>query len=97
MSLLMSLRVALFYLLLSTSAAIWCVLIIPVAPFLNVRWRVKVIIEGWPGVPFWLTRHVVGIHYEVSGQENIPDQPGVILANHQSSFETFYMVTFIML
>ena len=38
MSLLMSLRVALFYLLLSTSAAIWCVLIIPVAPFLNVRW-----------------------------------------------------------
>ncbi len=91
MSLLMSLRVALFYLLLSTSAAIWCLLIIPVAPFLNVRWRVKVIIEWWTGVAVWLTRHIVGIHYEVSGQENIPDQPGVILANHQSTWETFFL------
>ena len=35
MALLMSLRIALFYLLLSTSAAIWCVLIIPVALFLG--------------------------------------------------------------
>ena len=91
MALLMSLRIALFYLLLSTSAAIWCVLIIPVALFLNVRWRVKVIIEWWTRVAVWLTKHIVGINYEVIGRENIPDQPGVILANHQSTWETFFL------
>ena len=47
MSLLMRLRVTLFYLLLASSAGIWCVLVVFVAPFLSTRWRIKVIIEWW--------------------------------------------------
>ena len=29
-----------------------------------------------------------GLHYEVSGLENLPQQPGVILSKHQSAWET---------
>ncbi|BFM13823.1 1-acyl-sn-glycerol-3-phosphate acyltransferase [Maricurvus nonylphenolicus] len=32
-----------------------------------------------------------GISVEVRGQENIPDQPVVIMAKHQSTFETFFL------
>ncbi|WP_321349653.1 lysophospholipid acyltransferase family protein [Halopseudomonas oceani] len=91
MPLLMRLRVVLFYLLLSASAAVWCVLITPIALFLSVRWRVKVIIEWWSAIAVWLARNIVGIRYEVTGRENIPNQPGVILANHQSTWETFFL------
>jgi len=36
----------------------------------------------------WLTRHVLGITYEVRGRENLPATPAVILAKHQSAWET---------
>ena len=91
MSLLMRLRVTLFYLLLASSSGIWCVLIVFVAPFLSTRWRIKVIIEWWTRAAVWLTKTIVGVNYEVIGRENIPDQPGVILANHQSTWETFFL------
>lgn len=35
----------------------------------------------------WL-RLTCGIKYEISGLENIPDQPCVIISNHQSTWET---------
>ena len=35
-----------------------------------------------------LCRHVLGIRYQVLGRENIPRQPSVILAKHQSAWET---------
>lgn len=76
MSLLMRLRVVLFYLLLSASAAVWCILVTPLALFLSVRWRIKVIIEWWSAIAVWLAKNIVGIRYEISGLENIPDQPG---------------------
>lgn len=36
---------------------------------------------------FWL-RVTCGINYKISGQENIPEQPCVIMSNHQSTWET---------
>lgn len=36
----------------------------------------------------WLTRHVLGISHEVRGLENLPAEPSVILAKHQSAWET---------
>lgn len=38
----------------------------------------------------WL-RISCGIRYEVRGKENIPEQPGVILSNHQSTWETIFL------
>jgi 1-acyl-sn-glycerol-3-phosphate acyltransferase len=33
----------------------------------------------------WLARTLCGIDYEVRGLENLPEQPGIILAKHQSA------------
>ncbi|MBF0779452.1 lysophospholipid acyltransferase family protein, partial [Streptococcus cuniculi] len=33
----------------------------------------------------------LGIRFEVKGAENVPDQPCVILSNHQSTWETFFL------
>ncbi|HMW17594.1 MAG TPA: lysophospholipid acyltransferase family protein [Accumulibacter sp.] len=35
-----------------------------------------------------LSRYVLGIRYRVLGRENIPDRPSVVLAKHQSAWET---------
>lgn len=91
MSVLMPLRVILFYLLLAASAGIWGLLMLIVAPFLPYRWRFTLIVGWWSRLAIWLSKYLVGIRYEVIGAENIPAQPGVILANHQSTWETFFL------
>jgi 1-acyl-sn-glycerol-3-phosphate acyltransferase len=35
-----------------------------------------------------LCRYVLGIRYQVIGRENIPAEPSVVLAKHQSAWET---------
>lgn len=48
-------------------------------------------------INFWLKaivlslRYICGIKFKVEGEENIPKQNGVILANHQSTYETFLL------
>ena len=42
----------------------------------------------WARVVIWLARVVVGIRYEVEGLENLPKAPCVVLAKHQSAWET---------
>ena len=92
MSVLMPLRVILFYLLLAASAGIWGFLMLIITPFIpSAKLRSTLIISWWSRMAIWLTKHLVGIRYEVIGRENIPDQPGVILANHQSTWETFFL------
>ncbi|MFI9651916.1 1-acyl-sn-glycerol-3-phosphate acyltransferase [Guyparkeria halopsychrophila] len=42
----------------------------------------------------WLARHVTGIRYEVQGLEHLPKEGGsVVLAKHQSTWETMYLPT----
>jgi 1-acyl-sn-glycerol-3-phosphate acyltransferase len=45
-------------------------------------------ITGYNRIVIWLARWVLGIHYVVKGAENLPEQPAVILAKHQSAWET---------
>ena len=42
-------------------------------------------------VMYWL-RITCGIRIEIIGRENIPAEPVVVLSNHQSSWETFYLL-----
>lgn len=91
MSVFMGLRVILFYLLLSTSAVLWAIPMILIGAFLPYRLRFKLVLQCWCRLAVWLAKTVVGINYRVTGLENIPDQPGVILANHQSTWETFFL------
>ena len=51
----------------------------------QMRWRV---ISGWAKVILWLARWIVGIRCRVEGAEHLPRRPAVILAKHQSAWET---------
>jgi 1-acyl-sn-glycerol-3-phosphate acyltransferase len=46
------------------------------------------IIAVWRTGFMMLCRYVLGIRYRVIGRENIPTEPAVILAKHQSAWET---------
>lgn len=50
-----------------------------------VRYR---LITGYNHIVIWLARWVLGIRYVVEGLENLPKQPSIILAKHQSAWET---------
>lgn len=86
-----AIRTFLFYLLLSSSSFFWCILCVFIAPFLPFRARYRFVIQAWCRCATWLAKTVVGLRYEVEGLENIPQQPCVILAKHQSTWETFYL------
>ncbi len=91
MSTLQILRTFLFYLLLSSSSFVWCILSVIAMPLLPFRLRYRFVIRTWCKLAIWLAKVLVGVRYEVSGQENIPQQPCVILSNHQSTWETFFL------
>jgi 1-acyl-sn-glycerol-3-phosphate acyltransferase len=46
------------------------------------------IIAGWARFFVWLASALCGLRYRVVGLENIPKQPCVFLAKHQSAWET---------
>lgn len=46
------------------------------------------LITGYNHIVIWLARGVLGIHYVVEGLENLPSQTAIILAKHQSAWET---------
>lgn len=55
----------------------------PLAPLTRYR-----IISGWARLMVWLAKHVCGIRYRVLGAENVPAEPCIILAKHESAWET---------
>ena len=46
------------------------------------------IISGWSRLVVALARRILGIGWRIEGGENLPTQPAVILAKHQSAWET---------
>ncbi len=66
------------------------VLISPVALLclaLPSLWRARVI-SSWARFNIWSLKHVCGITFAVTGTENIPARPAVLISNHQSAWET---------
>jgi 1-acyl-sn-glycerol-3-phosphate acyltransferase len=49
------------------------------------RWR---IIASWSHCVLWLCAVVLGLRYRVTGAENLPSTPSIILSKHQSAWET---------
>ncbi|MEG0859498.1 MAG: lysophospholipid acyltransferase family protein [Pseudomonas sp.] len=91
MSILQAIRIFLFYLLLGTSSLLWCTLSFFIAPFLPFSARYRFINVYWCRFALVLVRIFLNIKVKVSGAENIPKQPCVILSNHQSTWETFFL------
>jgi len=84
-------RLVLFYLLLGTSSLLWCTLSFFVAPFMPFRIRYRFINVYWCRFALLLTSSILGIKVKITGAENVPATPCVILSNHQSTWETFFL------
>lgn len=79
-------RSAVFLLLQSILTIIFALFALLTFPFpLFTRYRV---ITGWNRAVIWLARRVCGIRYQVRGLENLPAAPAIIMAKHQSAWET---------
>ena len=63
--------------------AVIALLSFPLPPLTRYR-----IITVWTHWVMWAARVICGIRYRVIGREHIPDQPCIILAKHQSAWET---------
>ncbi|MDI6749558.1 MAG: lysophospholipid acyltransferase family protein [Rhodocyclaceae bacterium] len=49
----------------------------------------RLLVMPWVRFVMWLTEHLLGIRMRIIGAENVPAGPCVILAKHQSAWETF--------
>ncbi len=84
------LRSTLFYLGYGPLVALFSVLACSVGMLLPIRARQTLATTGNWLIDYWL-RITCGVRIRVSGWENIPEGPFVVLSNHQSPWETFYL------
>jgi len=72
------------------SIAVWGLVSLAgfVLPYRRRYW----LISRWCRFIWLLLERVAGIRYEVEGLEHIPQRPGVVLAKHQSTWETVNLV-----
>ena len=48
-------------------------------------------ITYWSAYNLWWLRVTCGLHYTITGEENIPDYPCIVMSNHQSTWETLVL------
>lgn len=86
------LRSSLFSILFVLSVVVYAVLALLIAPLpFQRRYR---LITSWADLNLWLCARICRLGYRVEGLENIPDRPSVIMAAHQSTWETLALQKF---
>jgi 1-acyl-sn-glycerol-3-phosphate acyltransferase len=76
------------YNLMGVGHSLLCLLAAPFQSFEQRHWFVNL----WSRATMWLLRHLNGVRFDIQGQGHIPrDRPVVVMANHQSQWETFYL------
>jgi len=87
------LRSTLFLLIQAALTVLWSLISLLTFPFQAMtRYR---IITLWSRIVVWLARVICGIGYQVRGLENLPAQPSIVLAKHQSAWETIAFQAFL--
>lgn len=81
------LRSLLFQLLLIIFTPLYGIIAFPIAACLPLKRRYG-ILTRWAAFVTQSARIVLGIRYQVKGLENLPDRPAIIMAKHQSAWET---------
>jgi 1-acyl-sn-glycerol-3-phosphate acyltransferase len=87
------LRSILFLLTQAALTVAWSVvslLTFPLQPFTRYR-----VITLWSRSVIWLAKVICGIGYEVRGLEHLPHRPSIVLAKHQSAWETIAFEVFL--
>src|SRR6202795_4131133 len=72
---------------------VWSIVSLLTFPFQPItRYR---IITIWSRIVVWLAQVICGVAYEVRGLENLPPLPSIVLAKHQSAWETIAFQVFL--
>jgi 1-acyl-sn-glycerol-3-phosphate acyltransferase len=80
-----------FYVIYGLMGMIHGFLSVIIGPWLSFERRYH-FINLWTRASLWLVQHLNGIEVELRGRENIPeDGRFVVMSNHQSQFETFFL------
>lgn len=86
-------RTTVFYSVFAVWTAFWSLLMILfIYPF-PFKMRHPIFVKTWAVVTIYLCRLICGVRWEVKGKENIPDKTCVVISNHQSTWETFFLQT----
>ena len=93
MIVLLFLRSLLFYLGFYCSLLIYACLCMLIGPWLKMPARYRFFLHWNHFIFFWL-RASCGIRVRISGQENKPTVPVVIVSNHQSPWETIFLYAY---
>ena len=84
-------RALLYYVWAIASGAVISLLLVLSAPLPHrIRYRIG---TCWTFSNLWMLKTLCGLHWRVEGLENIPHGPAVILAKHQSAWETMALQT----
>jgi 1-acyl-sn-glycerol-3-phosphate acyltransferase len=49
----------------------------------------------WTMMAIWGARTICGVRWKVEGWDNLPDGPAIVLPKHQSTWETFWLPTYL--
>lgn len=81
----------LFFVSYNVIGVVHSLLCLVAAPFQSFEQRYR-FVNLWSRATMWLLRYLNDVRIEVEGRENIPeDRPVVVMCNHQSQWETFYL------
>lgn len=87
------LRALLFYAGYSLSLIIYAPLCIILAPFLSLHGRYRICLR-WNAFALWWLGVCCGLCHRIIGAENVPKEPVVVMANHQSPWETLFLALY---
>lgn len=85
-----TLRAIFYYFLVTLITITHAFLSLSIGPFLPFKQR-HGFITFWCRMNILMLKYICGVNYRVTGLENIPTQNGLVLSNHQSAWETFYL------
>ncbi|MGE0799801.1 MAG: lysophospholipid acyltransferase family protein [Lautropia sp.] len=85
------LRSLLFMVVQVVTVIPWAFVCLACAPLPQpTRYRITVM---WPRAMIHAARWLCGIRWQLLGTENLPAGPAILLSKHQSTWETFYLVS----
>ncbi|MFK7730767.1 MAG: D-glycero-beta-D-manno-heptose 1,7-bisphosphate 7-phosphatase [Pseudomonadales bacterium] len=88
----LAVRAVLFYLLIVITLLPVSLILTPLSVLFSFTNRYQMI-TSWNRSALWCLKVCCGISHSVHGADNIPKQPFVVMAKHQSAWETIYLQT----
>ena len=84
----------LFNIILYSSLPMACLVILVLCPFVS-SVNLSKITALWITFILTLLKYLCGVNWRVTGIENIPDTPVILISNHQGQWESLYLQTIV--